>query len=96
MFANQYEEHIAHSASCNSRYDGFDRGTVWANEETITEICIGRMTNEKGQKVSIMEADYGYDKAFTVYVDGNCVFVDFDCRSQAISVARWWMNGCPA
>ena len=34
MFANQYEEHLAHSAPCSSRWDGFDRGdTDWDYEE---------------------------------------------------------------
>lgn len=28
MWLNQYEEHLAHSAPCNSRWDGFDRGDV--------------------------------------------------------------------
>lgn len=26
MFTNQYEEHLAHSAPCASRWDGLDRG----------------------------------------------------------------------
>lgn len=26
MPVDQYEEHLAHSAPCNSRFDGFDRG----------------------------------------------------------------------
>jgi hypothetical protein len=31
---NQYEEHLSHSAPCNSRWDGFDRGDAdWAYEE---------------------------------------------------------------
>ena len=34
MFTNQYEEHLAHSAPCSSRWDGFDRGdTDWDYEE---------------------------------------------------------------
>lgn len=28
MPVDQYEEHLAHSAPCNSRWDGFDRGDV--------------------------------------------------------------------
>ena len=26
MFADPYQEHLAHSAPCSSRFDGFDRG----------------------------------------------------------------------
>ena len=34
MYANQYEEHLAHSAPCASRWDGFDRGDAdWDYDE---------------------------------------------------------------
>jgi hypothetical protein len=96
MYATQYEEHIAHSASCNSRWDGFDRGDANDVVETPTERCIGRMTNAAGQRITIIETDFGTDKEFAVYVDGSKVFADFDCRVRAIQVARWWMDGCLA
>ncbi len=48
MFTDQYEEHLAHSTPCNSRWDGFDRGDVnqegddalilAANEELLAEM----------------------------------------------------------
>lgn len=34
MYESQYEEHLAHSATCSSRWDGFDRGDAdWNYEE---------------------------------------------------------------
>ena len=34
MYTDQYEEHLAHSAPCASRWDRFDRGDVdWDYEE---------------------------------------------------------------
>jgi len=96
MYTTQYEEHIAHSAPCNSRWDGFDRGDANDVTETPTERCIGRMTNLTGQRISIIETDFGTDSMFEVFVNGNCVFSDFDCRPRAIQVARWWMDGCQA
>lgn len=95
-YANQYEEHLAHSAPCASRWDGFDRGTNWADEDLHGETVIGRMTNGAGQRVVIVEEYAGGDLFYKVLVDGNCVFFDEDCRPQAIRVARWWMDGCPA
>lgn len=96
MFMNQYEEHVAHSAPCNSRFDGFDRGTSWADEEFFTSKVIGRMTNGAGQRVEIVEECACGDTFHKVIVDGGCVFFEEDCRARAVAVARWWMNGCPA
>ena len=96
MFANQYEEHLAHSAPCNSRWDGFDRGTVWA-DEAPSERIIGRMTNEAGQRVEILEVEFSEGEAdYSVFVDGKRVFFESNCRQDAVVVARWWMAGCPA
>lgn len=97
MFTNQYEEHIAHSAPCASRWDGFDRGTTWDDEPFVTERVIGRMTNEAGQRVAINEAVFndGSDSHYTVLVNGREVFAESD-KARAIRVARWWMDGCPA
>lgn len=98
MYSTQYEEHLAHSAPCASRWDGFDRGTDWADEDlTPVERVIGRMTNEAGQRVVIREVVFAEgDAEYSVYIDGARVFCDLDCRPQAIRVARWWMDGCPA
>lgn len=97
MYANQLEEHIAHSATCNSRWDGFDRGTVWADEQYVTERVIGRMTSEAGKRVVISEASFSDGgEHYTVSINGgNPVFDSWD-KQQAIAVARWWMDGCPA
>lgn len=97
MFTNQYEEHIAHSAPCNSRWDGFDRGDdARADERDQGVRCIGRMTNEAGQRVEIIEAFDSSDLWHSVLVDGRQVFFEEDNRARAITVARWWMDGCPA
>lgn len=97
MFTSQFEEHLA-SQPDNSRWDGFDRGTVWADESyQPTVIVIGRMTNGAGQRVVIkaVELEAG-DTEYSVYVNGDRVFCDLDDRSRAFRVARWWMEGCPA
>lgn len=93
MLNTQYEEHMAHSAPCGSRWDGFDRGTVWADE--VPQSTIGRMTNEAGQRVEIVQDDSDRETAYYVFVDGNEVF-DGNDRARAVRVARWWMDGCPA
>lgn len=100
MFANQYEEHLA-SQPDNSCWDGFDRGDDGRNEDTACELgerVIGRMTNGAGQRVVIRELWCDSDFAYEVYVDGARVHSDFldGDRQRAITVARWWMNGCPA
>ena len=96
-YANQYEEHLA-SQPDNSRWDGFDRGTSWADEDlTPIERVIGRMTNGAGQRVVIREVEFeAGDREYSVWIDGDRVFSDLDDRARAIRVARWWMDGCPA
>lgn len=96
MFANQYEEHLA-SQPDNSRWDGFDRGDAFDNDAADQgERIIGRMTNEAGQRVVIVEQYCDDLRNYQVFVDGDCVFDNSEDRSRAITVARWWMNGCPA
>lgn len=95
MFANQYEEHLA-SQPDNSRWDGFDRGDIGRDEVASGERIIGRMTNGAGQRVVIVEEFAGDVTCHKVLVDGDCVFFEEDCRQRAITVARWWMDGCPA
>lgn len=36
MYTDQYEEHLAHSAPCSSRWDGFDRGDAGEQEPIDT------------------------------------------------------------
>lgn len=98
MYANQLAEHIAHSEQDNSRWDGFDRGTTWADEQWATERCIGRMTNEAGQRVVINETSFSdsSDRHYAVLVDNAQVFSAYDDKARAVTVARWWMAGCPA
>lgn len=96
MFANQYEEHLA-SQPDNSRFDGFDRGTVWADDTTPVERVIGRMSSEFGYRVVVKEVQFDEgDAEYGVYINGIRVFCGLDCRARAIEVARWWMAGCPA
>ena len=93
MFADQYEEHLAHSAPCSSRWDGFDRGDLGREEPRVVETVIGRMTNGAGQRVVITCNTVEYSDFYTVLVDGECVFFEEDDRTGAIRVARQWMNG---
>lgn len=99
MFTSKYEEHLA-SQPDNSRWDGFDRGDL----DNVDCPCdqgervIGRMTNEAGQRVVISEYWCDTDYAYEVFVDGASVYkdcIDMD-RTRAITVAQWWMDGCPA
>lgn len=96
MYANQYEEHMAHSAPCASRWDGFDRGTSWDDEPQQETKCIGRMTSEAGYRVAIMETMSSEGTAYyEVCVNGKVMFDVWDNKPRAIAVARWWMVGCP-
>lgn len=91
MFANQYEEHLA-SQPDNSCWDGFDRGTVWADEEPVA-LVLGRMTNKRGQRVVIEQIQFDAgDSQYTVYVNGMVVFRDLDKRAEAFDIARSWMG----
>lgn len=93
MYANQYEEHMAHSAPCSSRWDGFDRGDTGILRTTHT--CIGRMTNPTGQRVAITHVvtEDGWGDSFGEYVvtvSGKVVFTSED-HDKAIRAAKWWM-----
>jgi hypothetical protein len=90
MFANQYEEHLAHSAPCSSRWDGFDRGDSSSNNDSGS-IVIGRMTARNGSRVEIVESWNQYDTCFDVLVDGCQVHFTFD-RGDAVAVARQQFN----
>jgi hypothetical protein len=97
MFTSQYDEHIA-SQPDDSRWDGFDRGDTDFQEQQGSCV-IGRMTSESGSKVVITEHWFdgrsGAWSNYTVSIDGALVH-DTDDRANAITVARWWMAGCPA
>jgi len=101
MFANQYEEHLA-SQPDNSRFDGFDCGTVWADEDVAVTTVIGRMTSESGHRVVVEITEFAEgDAEATVRVNNKTVFSDLEdsaakARARAITVGRWWMAGCPA
>ena len=32
------------------------------------------------------------DVEYSVYVNGNRVFCDLDCRASAIRIAQWWVR----
>ena len=92
---NKYEEHIRDSAIDNSRWDGFDRGDLGCDESGdhgIKVIC--RMTSGGGYRVEIVHLWHGFDDFFEVLVAGKQVH-STDDRASAITVARWWMSGCP-
>lgn len=92
----QYEEHLRDSAPCNSRFEGFCRGDLMAEGPADQgQRVIGRMTSGGGYRVTITELWCDYDTVFEVAVDGERVH-STDDRANAITVARWWMAGCPA
>jgi len=93
MFSNQYEEHLA-SQPDNSRWDGFDRGDSESGPDQGSRV-IGRMTSGGGYRVSIIESWCDDYTDYEVHVDGRRVHLTED-RAQAVTVARWWMAGCPA
>jgi hypothetical protein len=91
-----YQEHLNHSAPCNSRFDGFDRGDIGQEEDRDQGTkCIGRMTSGGGYRVEIFHLWSDGDDFFEVYVDKKRVHFTEE-RDNAIVVARWWMKGCPA
>lgn len=92
MFTNQYEEHLADSIPDNSRWDGFDRGDADFCDEG--ERVIGRMTSEAGKRVVVIQQWSGDLCNYEVRVNRRCVFSGDD-RQQALTVGRWWLNGCP-
>jgi len=93
MFATKYEEHLAHSAPCSSRWDGFDRGDDCQEKDQGSRV-IGRMTSGGGYRVEITELWDGDWSGYEVHVDGKRVLFS-SYKDEAITVARWWMAGCP-
>lgn len=94
MFASQYEEHVAHSTTDGSQWDGFDRGDI--DEPQASRVILGRMTTEAGSRVVVVEDSRGDEVFHTVTVGGECVFSEPDSRERALAVGRWWLDGCPA
>lgn len=94
MNTAHYAEHIAHSMNDGSQWDGFDRGDC--AEEPQSRVVLGRMTTEAGSRVVVTEDACGDDVFHTVTVGGECVFSEPDSRERALTVASWWMDGCPA
>ena len=95
MFSSQYEEHLAHSAPCASRWDGFDRGDIGNHEECDQgSRVIGRMSSSRG-RVEVVELWSDDLTQYEVTVDGNRVH-STDDRAQALTVGRWWVKGCPS
>lgn len=90
---DKYAEHLRDSASDNSRWDGYDRGDC--SEPRHGHRVIGRMTSGGGYRVEIVEYWHEqFGSFFEVYVDRRRVHATDD-RTAAVTVARWWMDGCP-
>lgn len=86
---NQYTEHLAHSAPCNSQYDGYEHNDNY-DLMTIGKQVIGRMTNHSGNRVEIIECwcDNEYD--YEVRVNKRIVHMTIN-RNNALTVAKQWM-----
>ncbi len=94
---DKHAEHLRDSAPCNSRWYGYCRGDAGDTGPDMGQRVVGRMTNEAGQRVEIIEFWHDSDTYYEVRIDARCVFSDPDAdRARAITVARWWMDGCPA
>lgn len=97
----QYIEEVEFANSYNpaDKFAGFDRGDAGRNSYEVCdcgERVVGRMTNEAGQRVTIIETYCDDISLFEVRIDGKRVTEMFDDRARAVIVARWWMDGCPA
>lgn len=95
MYLNQYQEHLAHSWPCNSRFDGFCRGDVGNDEPDTGSRVIGRMTSAGGYRVTLTEFWSEFDSCFEVHVNAKSVHFTHD-HAEALAVARWYMDRCPA
>lgn len=99
MNAAHHQEHLDHSAPCASRWDGFDCGDLGRTDFGTCDLrtrVIGRMTSEAGLRVVITEESCDDIDLHFVTVDGARVTSLLDDRAAAVTVARWWMAGCPA
>ena len=95
MHANQHEEHLAHSAPCSSRWDGFDRGDDNnAEDKDQGTRVIGRMNSNRG-KVVVLELWDGDWTGYELRIGGVLVFSTGD-RNQALVAGRWWVKNFPA
>ncbi len=94
----QYQEEVDFSNSYNpaDKFAGFDRGDTGRDvgHHDVGARVIGRMTSGGGYRVTIVEHYCDDDSFFEVSIDGERVHSTED-RAQAITVARWWMDGCP-
>lgn len=97
----QYQEEVDFANNYNpaDKFAGFDRGDAGRADFDAADVgqrVVGRLTNDAGQRVEIIE-DYCDDLSlYFVRVDGDCVTCLLDNRAEAVTVARWWMNGCAA
>lgn len=100
MSFTQHQEEVDFANSYNQvdKFAGFDRGDIGSNDLGACDIgqrVVGRMTSGGGYRVVITESWCDADSFFEVTIDGKRVHFTDD-RTQAITVARWWMAGCQA
>ena len=91
---NKYDEHMQDSAPDASRFDGFCRGDIGRDVSDTGERIIGNMPSDIG-RIRIIEAWDGDLSFYTVTVAGSRVHMT-DSREQAVTIARWWLSGCPS
>ena len=88
---NQYNEHMAHSAPCTSRFDGFDCGDLGREVSDQGTRVVGRMTATQGYKVEIIECWNGDFSMHQILVAGMVVQTAED-YPEAVIVARRWLS----
>ena len=87
MHANQYEEHLAHSAPCASRWDGLDRGDAdWDYEEER------RAQNEADEAALTMKIERTETGEFIAYFPGDYHIGYGATASDAREALLWGME----
>ena len=84
MFDLNYEEHLAHSAPCASRWDGYDRGDL-GRENEQENLTIKRTVSASAAGIYLFREDCDDICLWTVEVDGRdkCFATEEEARAYA-------------
>ena len=102
MDYDKFSEHVAHSTYDPAEaFAGFDRGDTGHKADVVcgSEV-VGRLRTEAGALVEIVRdwqdhEEFGFDEVFEVRLNGECVSPTYGTKTEAVVVARWWIDGCP-
>lgn len=93
MTTDKYAEHLA-SQPDNSRWDGFCCGDTSFELDQGSRVLVNT-TSGAGYLVTVTEFWSAGLSVFEVAVISRRVHFT-DELAQALTVARWWLAGCPA